>query len=165
MLFSITLASLGFAVAFVQAQTTVPVTKIVNIMDFQGNVLDLAFGSSAELAPVQTLNHKPDTTPQAWLIEAGVGPNLFTIQNIASGTFLSVTTTISGSQLCGHARAFQWKILVNGNKFNIIEPTTGEGVTTWVISTSSLIGPTSPVTIQNPAPASAQQLFTLPGFT
>ncbi|KAJ6540683.1 hypothetical protein B0H19DRAFT_1078080 [Mycena capillaripes] len=121
MLFS-TFVPLGFTVAFVQAQTTVPVGKIVNIMDFQGNVFDLAFGSTTELAPVQTLNHKPDTAPQAWLIEAGVGPNLFTIQNIASGTFLSVTSTISASQLCGHARAFQWKILVNGNKFKFVHP-------------------------------------------
>ncbi|KAJ7234400.1 hypothetical protein C8J57DRAFT_1479933, partial [Mycena rebaudengoi] len=144
MLFS-ALVSFAFAAAFVQAQTTVPVTKIVNIVDFQGNVFDLAFGSATELAPVQTLDRKPGVKPQAWLIEAGVGPGLFTIQNIASGTFLSVTSTISGSQLCGHARAFQWRITVNGNKFNIIEPTTGEGVTTWVISNSSLIGPTSPV--------------------
>ncbi|KAJ6568093.1 hypothetical protein DFH09DRAFT_1081002 [Mycena vulgaris] len=56
------------------------------------------------------------------LIEAGVAPGLFTIQNIVTGTFLSSTGAIAGlnptaTQLCGHERAFQWNITVNGNKF------------------------------------------------
>lgn len=64
MLFS-TLVSFTFVAAFVRAQTTVPVTKIVNIQDFKGNVFDLAFGSASELSPVQTLNHKTGATAQA----------------------------------------------------------------------------------------------------
>jgi hypothetical protein len=60
-----------------------------------------------------------------WLIEAGNAPGLFTIQNIAAGTFLSSTGAIAGlnptaTQLCGHERAFQWNITVNGNKFKCV---------------------------------------------
>ncbi|KAJ7806225.1 hypothetical protein B0H14DRAFT_3882433 [Mycena olivaceomarginata] len=166
MLFS-TLVSFTFVAAFVRAQTTVPVTKIVNIQDFKGNVFDLAFGSTSELSPVQTLNHKTGATAQAWLIEAGNAPGLFTIQNIAAGTFLSSTGAIDGlnptaTQLCGHERAFQWNITVNGNKFNIIEPKTGEAATSWAFSTSGIIGLSTPATLQNYDPAATQQLFSLP---
>ncbi|KAJ6580534.1 hypothetical protein DFH09DRAFT_1146104 [Mycena vulgaris] len=165
-----TLASFAFAVAFARAQTTVPVSKIVNIQDFKGNVFDLAFGSASELSPVQTLNHKTGATAQAWLIEAGVAPGLFTIQNIAAGTFLSSTGAIASlnptsTQLCGHERAFQWNITVNGNRFNIIEPKTGEAATSWAFSTSNIIGLSTPVTLQNYDPAATQQLFSLPAFT
>ncbi|KAJ7321306.1 hypothetical protein DFH08DRAFT_818675 [Mycena albidolilacea] len=134
MLFS-PLVSFTFVAAFVRAQTTVPVTKIVNIQDFKGNVFDLAFGSTFELSPVQTLNHKTGATVQAashcficfrFCLTNG--------NNIAAQTFLSSTGAITGlnptaTQLCGHERAFQWNITVNGNKFNIIEPKTGEAAT------------------------------------
>jgi hypothetical protein len=61
-----------------------------------------------------------------WLIEAGVAPGLFTIQNIAAGTFLSSTGAITqlnptSTQLCGHARAFQWNITANGNGFKFVQ--------------------------------------------
>ncbi|KAJ6564200.1 hypothetical protein B0H19DRAFT_1140538 [Mycena capillaripes] len=161
-----TLASFAFAVAFVRAQT-VPVTKIVNIQDFKANVFDLANGNASELIPVQTLTHKTGVTAQQWLIEAGIAPGLFTIQNIAAGTFLSSTGAIAqlnpiATQLCGHERAFQWNITVNGNKFNIIEPKSGFAATSWAFSTSTIIGQTTPVTLQNYDPAAAQQLFSLP---
>jgi hypothetical protein len=42
-----------------QAPPPLPINTVVNIQDYKGNVFDLAFGSSADLAPVQTLNLKP----------------------------------------------------------------------------------------------------------
>ncbi|KAF8169460.1 hypothetical protein K438DRAFT_1774253 [Mycena galopus ATCC 62051] len=179
MLFS-ALVSFTFVAAFAQAQTTVPVSKIVNIQDFKGNVFDLAFGSTSELSPVQTLNYKMGATAKAWLIEAGNAPGLFTIQNIAAGTFLSSTGAIAGlnstaTQLCGHERAFQWNITVNGNKFkfprtnglaaSLSRLKTGEAATSWAFSPSIIIALTTPVTLQNFDPPATQQLFSLPAFT
>ncbi|KAJ7805473.1 hypothetical protein B0H14DRAFT_3153441, partial [Mycena olivaceomarginata] len=50
-------------------------------------------------------------------------------------------------------------------QFNIIEPKTGEAATSWAFSTSSIIGLTTPATLQNYDPAATQQLFSLPAFT
>ncbi|KAJ7812855.1 hypothetical protein B0H13DRAFT_2470116 [Mycena leptocephala] len=181
MLFS-TFVSLAFTAASVQA-LAVPVSTIVNIQDFKGSVFDLAFGNASELSPVQAFNHKPGTTAQAWLIEAGVAPGLFTIQNIAAGTFLSSTGAITqlnptSTQLCGHARAFQWNITANGmdsSSSDLLRSSArmltvrqhpraedGEGATSWASSTSSIIGLTTPVTLQSFDPAATQQLFHLP---
>ncbi|KAF8142375.1 hypothetical protein K438DRAFT_1784855 [Mycena galopus ATCC 62051] len=91
MLFS-ALVSFTFVAAFVRAQTTVPVSNIVNIQDFKGNVFGLACGSMSELSPVQTLNHKMGATAQAPAMPLG----LFTIQNIAARTILSSTGAIAG---------------------------------------------------------------------
>ncbi|KAJ7079972.1 hypothetical protein B0H15DRAFT_490864 [Mycena belliarum] len=95
---------LFIAPAIVHAQAP-PTGTTVNIKDYKGNVLDLAFASAADLAPVQTLNHKSLEVAQAWVIEpAGTQ---FTVLNPFASTFLSFTTVANGvkptsAQVCGH---------------------------------------------------------------
>ncbi|KAJ7853869.1 hypothetical protein B0H13DRAFT_1903910 [Mycena leptocephala] len=95
-----------------------PATGVLfNIKDFQGNVFDLAFTSSADLAPVQTLNVKPGVSAQAWTLSS-VG-TLFTIANPFVGTFLSFTMAKNGlnptcAQICGYTGvATAWNISAN----------------------------------------------------
>ncbi|KAF7339803.1 COesterase domain-containing protein [Mycena venus] len=145
------LLSLAFATAAVRA--AVPVGKVINIRDFKRNVLDLAFGSGSELSPIQTLNHKTHTLPQGWIIQAGAN-GLFTIKNIMSGTFVSFTGAVTGvnpttAQLQPH----------------VIEPNTGEAVTSWPFQSSTIIGLSTPVTIQSYDPAASQQIFKFPTFS
>ncbi|KAJ7629983.1 aspartic peptidase domain-containing protein [Mycena polygramma] len=85
----ISLLALGFIGAIVQAQPPLPIGQLVNIKDPQGNVFDLAFGSPAELAPVQSLNHKPFEGAQADIVTvAGI---------VATGQYFSPVTTVSSS--------------------------------------------------------------------
>ncbi|KAJ7327960.1 hypothetical protein DFH08DRAFT_816123 [Mycena albidolilacea] len=115
------LLSLILISAFVQAQN-LPLGVAVNIMDFQGNVFDLANTSPLDLAPVGTLNHKVGISAQEvrfnllclipsftlrlqWRI-TGAAPK-FTVINLGATSFLSFTTAVSGvnpivTQICGH---------------------------------------------------------------
>ncbi|KAJ7730364.1 hypothetical protein DFH07DRAFT_173053 [Mycena maculata] len=55
---------LFFIAVVAQTPPPLPTNTGVNIEDFQGNMFDLAFTSPADLAPVQTLNHKSGQTAQ-----------------------------------------------------------------------------------------------------
>ncbi|KAJ7835076.1 hypothetical protein B0H13DRAFT_2426216 [Mycena leptocephala] len=148
-----------------------PATGVLfNIKDFQGNVFDLAFTSSADLAPVQTLNVKPGVSAQAWTLSS-VG-TLFTIANPFVGTFLSFTMAKNGlnptcAQICGYTGvATAWNISANavGLGYNIIEPTSKLAVTSWPASNSTIIGHTTPLTLQPLDPNERQQVFSFPQF-
>ncbi|KAJ7205750.1 hypothetical protein GGX14DRAFT_458370, partial [Mycena pura] len=140
----------------------------VVIQDFQGNVFDLAFASSVDLAPVQTLNNKPGEPAQAWTIVKDSKTGFYSIQNTRARTYLSYTGAVAGvnptcAQLCGHSAPFLWNITANGNSdgCNIIEPSTGLVATSYSkIINSAAIGPTTPVTLQNFDGKVTQQVFT-----
>ncbi|KAJ7205721.1 hypothetical protein GGX14DRAFT_458337 [Mycena pura] len=154
------------------AACSVPMdTGTVVIRDFQSNAFDLAYASSVDLTPVQTLNHKPGGGAQAWTIVADSKTGLYSIQNTGSGTYLSYTGAVTGmiptcAQLCGHSAPFLWNITASGisNGCNIIEPSTGLVATSYKIINSATIGSTTPVTLQNFDGKVTQQIFTLANF-
>ncbi|KAJ7146089.1 hypothetical protein C8R44DRAFT_756541 [Mycena epipterygia] len=159
---------LFFLPAVVRAQAP-PTGSLINIKNFQGDVFDLAFASSAPLAPVQTLNHKSSEIAQGWVIEpAGT---LFNVLNPFAGTFLSFSTAINGgnptcAQVCGNPTIqTAWNITANANGFNIIEPTSHLAVMSWPASNSSIVGPTAPLTLQVFDPKEPQQIFSFPPFS
>ncbi|KAJ7205748.1 hypothetical protein GGX14DRAFT_458369 [Mycena pura] len=143
-------------------------TEVI-IQDFQSNVFDLAFASSVDLTPVQTLNniYGDPPTSQSWFIVAYQATGLYFIRNTDSGTYLSYTGAVTGmnptgAQLCGHSAQFLWNITANGNSdgCNIIEPSTGLVATSYDIINSAAIGSTTPVTLQNFDGKVTQQVFT-----
>ncbi|KAJ7511616.1 hypothetical protein B0H11DRAFT_1952265 [Mycena galericulata] len=159
-----------FFVASVVAQTPppLPTNTVVNIQDYKSNVFDLAFGSSADLAPVQTLNLKPFEGSQEWVVKPS--GTLFSVTNPVAATFLSFTlsaTTLNPdcAQACGRpsVQTF-WNITLNANKlgYNIIEPKSGLALMSWALSNSTITSPTTPVTLQVFDPGEKQQLFTFP---
>ncbi|KAJ7205747.1 hypothetical protein GGX14DRAFT_458368, partial [Mycena pura] len=152
------------------AACSVPTGKLVVIQDFQSNVFDIAFGSSVDLTPVQTLNNKHGEPAQACLsIAADSKTGLYSIQQAESETYLSypgavTKTNPTCAQLCGHSVPFLWNITANGNSdgCNIIEPSTGLVATSYKIINSATIGPTTPITLQNFDGKVTQQVFTFP---
>ncbi|KAJ7208288.1 hypothetical protein GGX14DRAFT_454298, partial [Mycena pura] len=171
-----TLAPFAFvAAALVQAQT-VPVGARINIQDYKGNVLDMAGRGAGQNNPVQTLNHKPGEIAQGWVIEPTSNGH-FTIQNVASGTFLSYSsiafTVVDpiNTQVVGDPNPFSWSITGTGVGFLIVGPSGRNGpmaMTSWPTLNSSdgniLPLHTSPLTLQtrDSTGNAAVQTFTFP---
>ncbi|KAF7368128.1 hypothetical protein MSAN_00879100 [Mycena sanguinolenta] len=158
----------NIALATAALAQTVPVGQSIAIRDFQGNVFDLADRSTQPFSPVQSLNFKPGEAAQIWVIEQN--GTQFTIRNVISESILSTTATIAGTpsdrksiQLVGggaNVAVPQWNISANGASFNIIDPLSQLAVTSWLATTSSIITPTTPLTLQLFDPKATQQIFT-----
>ncbi|KAJ7291118.1 hypothetical protein C8J57DRAFT_1458073 [Mycena rebaudengoi] len=149
-----------------------PINTLLNINDFQGNVFDLAFGSPAALAPVQTACPQADSRRPKWTI-APAG-TLFTVKNTNRVTFLSFTMAGTNpgvspvcAQACGNPTQTVWNITANANGlgFNIIEPTSNLAVMSWRKSTSPVAESTTPLTLQDFNPNEPQQVFTFTGWS
>ncbi|KAJ6539759.1 hypothetical protein B0H19DRAFT_1180419 [Mycena capillaripes] len=147
-----------------------PTGIVVNIRDFQSNTFDLAFTSPADLAPVQSLNLKPGGTSQGWIISPS--GTLFTVANPFVGTSLSFTMAGNGlnptsAQLCGHPTVkTTWNITANANGlgYNIIEAASKLAVMSWPTSNSSIVQPTTPLTLQTFDPNERRQIFNFNAF-
>ncbi|KAJ6588001.1 hypothetical protein B0H19DRAFT_1247723 [Mycena capillaripes] len=138
----------------------IPIGVPVNIVDFQGNVFDLANLNSNALnpnAPVQGLNHVVGDIAQQWVInEVNVESQLFTIANPKVGTFLSYSTAAIGgnpisSQLFGSSKnATQWIISAGNFGYGIIEPSSQDIVTSWPRQSTNTtnLGSSTPLTLQ-----------------
>ncbi|KAJ6578885.1 hypothetical protein DFH09DRAFT_1449233, partial [Mycena vulgaris] len=149
----------------VRAQASGP--PQVNIVDFQGNVFDLANFNQADLTPVQTLQHGVGDTAQLWtLIPAGAG-TLFTIQNIdPEHSFLSFTTagtTVDPicAQICAHRKiGTVWNITFNADVggYNIIETKSKYAIQSWARASSNPanLGFSTPLTLQPFIPTQVQ---------
>ncbi|KAJ6564420.1 hypothetical protein B0H19DRAFT_1067972 [Mycena capillaripes] len=104
------------------------------------------------ISPTPTQIRSKRSTTSCWIIEELLD-GLYTIQNYASGSYLSYTGAVTGldptsAQLCGHGDPFLWSIIPNANgknKFNIIEPQSGLAVTSWPGIQSAIISLTTPV--------------------
>ncbi|KAJ6490821.1 hypothetical protein C8R45DRAFT_990992 [Mycena sanguinolenta] len=149
----------------------VPVEQEINIQDFQGNVFDLADRSTQPFSPVQSLNFKSEEDAQIWVIEQN--GTLFTITNVISHSMLSTTAAVASTsidrkciQLVGggfppEGELQLWNITrsANGAGVNIFDPNSGLAVTSWLATTSTIITPTTPLTLQLFDPKATQQIF------
>ncbi|KAJ6461162.1 hypothetical protein C8R47DRAFT_1080744 [Mycena vitilis] len=152
----------------------VPTGIPVNIVDFQGNVFDLA--NLEPNAPVQSLTHSPNDFAQRWQIEA-VQNQVFIIASPSEGpflgTFLSYSTAATGgdpicSQLFGHedTSTTEWIISPGNFGFGIIESSSKLFVTSWprLSNNTANLGTSTPLTLQ-PFNDIPEQVFTFQNWT
>ncbi|KAJ7128244.1 hypothetical protein C8R46DRAFT_1144872 [Mycena filopes] len=133
------------------AAPPLPVGVAVIIQDFQCNVFDINDRSPVPLSPVSSLNHKPGETAQ----EEGI----YNIFSLSAAVFLSFTTAVSGgnpykTQLCGQSGS-----TTAGTAWNITPSANGLGYN-WPHSTSEIVTPTAPLTLELFDPNESQQIFT-----
>ncbi|KAJ7777536.1 hypothetical protein DFH07DRAFT_797189 [Mycena maculata] len=155
-----------------------PTNGTVYIKDFQKNVFDLAFASSADQAPVQSLSQN-GIISQGWTITPNLNGTLFSVYNPSAHTgsttlrtYLSFTLSNTTSnptcaQLCGRPSVQTlWNITPSANKlgYNIIDPNSKLAVTSWVASNSSSVTHTAPLTLQNFDSADSTQIFTFTSY-
>ncbi|KAJ6511047.1 hypothetical protein C8R45DRAFT_965974 [Mycena sanguinolenta] len=122
----LSLISLVFVPVVVRAQAP-PINTLINIVDFKGNVFDLANFNPAPLVPIQSLARSGSSpSSQRWEITPVTG-TVFNILNPLLSTFLSYTGATSGfdpicTQICSQPNVnTQWNITLSANKlgFNI----------------------------------------------
>ncbi|KAF8183758.1 hypothetical protein K438DRAFT_1974792 [Mycena galopus ATCC 62051] len=142
--------------------------QLVKILDFQGNVFDLADRNTAEFTPVQTLNHKLTETAQQWFLEGSTKPG-FTILSSQFTTLSNIAALVNAgdhkcAQLCGENVGVNtlWNITLNAafGGFNILEMSSGLAVTSWLALTSPVVTPSTPLTLQLWDPKVKEQVFT-----
>ncbi|KAJ7886080.1 hypothetical protein B0H13DRAFT_2342991 [Mycena leptocephala] len=138
---------------------------LFHVTDFQGHVLDEAFGFLADFNPVAG---QVKGVNNGWSFVATNTSGQFTIQNAHTNTFLSYAGAPSGNMNYAQAvidkanpRTFNLILAFpSPEKFNIVDAGTSLALTAWSVASSR--GTTvTPVTYEALQPGAAEQMWTL----
>ncbi|KAF7302308.1 Ricin B-type lectin domain-containing protein [Mycena chlorophos] len=156
-----------------------PVYTNMLIQDYQNGNADLAYRATYDLAPIQSLENKPDEKAQQWNFTTTGNKGEYIIQNVASGTFMSYTlvgvpdaaANLAASQVCGNNAQLVWTFyrpvgdesttfLMSPDPYDPLNPPK-VAVRSWPSGGSTIVGDTNPLTLEHIDGKDEQQRFSL----
>ncbi|KAF8162200.1 hypothetical protein K438DRAFT_1858961 [Mycena galopus ATCC 62051] len=142
---------------------------LFSVTDFQGHVLDEAFGILNDFNPVVGQGKAIPLSPiQQWSFVATNPVGQFALQNANSNSYLSYAGAPSGNMQYAQAvidqanpRSFNLLLVSpNPEQFNIVDVGTGLALTAWAVASDRGTSVT-PVTYEPLQAGAAEQIFTL----
>nr|GAT50514.1 predicted protein [Mycena chlorophos] len=156
-----------------------PVYTNILIQDYQNGNADLAYRATYDLAPIQSLENKPDEKAQQWNFTTTGNQGEYTIQNVASGTYMSYTLggipdanlNLAACQVCGNNAQLVWTFyrpvgdesttfLMSPDPYDPLNPPK-VAVRSWPSGGSTIVGDTNPLTLEHIDGKDEQQRFSL----
>ncbi|KAJ7290311.1 hypothetical protein C8J57DRAFT_1705739 [Mycena rebaudengoi] len=141
------------------------ITYAWSITDFQGHLLDLAFGNTSLFTPIHSFT-PTNKTNQLWaIIFSQDARQVYELVNVASNTIMTHTTALLTppgpalhTQIVGGNLTTFWKLESAGNSTRFLDEKSGLALTAWPAAKGSA---SSPLTLETSNSNNKGQLFRL----